>query len=154
MNISEYTNRIEKHQELLKNLLNATSIKYSDWLPHNHTHLRESVGVYHFYEVQGSHVISLYVGKAGFGVNENWSLFERLKQHFQPSQKYALLGKASIKLCITPQEAKKRLNSGNVHLQWLKLGERSNTQLIAIESELKWFECFAIAVLMPEYTDA
>jgi hypothetical protein len=99
--------------------------------------------------------MSLYVGKGGFGSGEKWNLYERMKQHFQPSQKHALLVKASRARGISPECVKQVFNNSNVYLQWLVLGtaseagERSN-----IESELRGFEHFAIAILKPKYTDA
>ncbi|MEE4465104.1 hypothetical protein V2S84_23780, partial [Azotobacter chroococcum] len=91
--------------------------------------------------------------KAGFGGGE-WSLYERLKQHFQPSQQNTLLGKAAKALNGDPDEVKKNFASGEVYLQWLPLFTDASANSDSISTELVWFECFCKAILKPRYTDA
>lgn len=150
---SEYTDRIASHRARLAELLAATPLKYSDWPPPDISPIRESAGVYHFFEVHDGHNVSIYVGKGGFGGDDDWNLHSRLKQHFQPSQRYALLGKASKASGLSPEQVKARFEAGNLHVQWLALAAKSGSRVRNLEAELRWFECFAIAVLKPRYSD-
>lgn len=149
-----YVPRIASHQEKLERLLNAPSVRYAEW-PHTDKHeLRRAAGVYHYFEMVDGRLRSVYVGKAGFGrqrEKQTWSLYNRLSQHFLPSQKQALLGKASKHLGITPNECKLLFLKSNLRLQWLALHD--TCPRCDLESELFWFEYFAISVLRPEYTD-
>src|SRR2546430_45456 len=101
---ADYAERITHHTTRLAELLAAAPVKYSDWPSLGISPLRESAGVYHFYEMNAGRIASIYVGKAGFGRKGAWSLNSRLKQHFLPSQKYALLGKASTAPTPTPEQ--------------------------------------------------
>ncbi|RYZ42961.1 MAG: hypothetical protein EOO71_05550 [Myxococcaceae bacterium] len=150
---SDHEARIASYSAQLNELLAAPSIKYSDWPPPDVVHLRNIAGVYHFYKVRESHIDSVYVGKGGFGKGEEWSLHARLKQHFQPSQKHTLLGKASRATEVPPEKLMAQFRAGDLRLQWLALGTRSDRENIQLERELLWFECFAIAVLRPMFTD-
>lgn len=75
-----------------------------------------------------------------------------MKQHFQPSQKYALLGKVSRAMGVSPEDAKRNFNNNNIYLQWSVFGTAADEG--ALEAELREFEHFAIAILKPRYTDA
>jgi hypothetical protein len=150
----EYIAIVESYQRRLFELLASPRLKYSSWPPSEITSVRQSAGVYHFFEIHDDRTTSLYIGKGGFGSREEWNLYKRMKQHFQPSQKYALLGKASKAKEVSPEDAKRSFNESNVYLQWLVFGTTSEVQGIDIESELRGFEHFAIAILKPIYTDA
>ena len=145
--------RIYQSTEQLENLLAAPSTNYAEWRPEDFPKLKECAGVYHFFDKSSGQVESLYVGKGGFGKSDSWSLHSRLKQHFQPSQKHALLGKASKALGISPDEAKAQFNESGLQVQWLALGNRE-TKDDNLASKLLSLECFAIAILRPRYTDA
>ena len=145
---------VANYQTRLAELLAMESLKYSDWPPVDTTRISASAGVYHFFEKQDDQIISIYIGKGGFGRGEKWSLHARLKQHFQTSQKYALLGKASKALGLSPDQMKIRFKEGNFYLQWVTFAIKSDSPLSThLESDLRLFECFAIAVLNPQYTD-
>jgi hypothetical protein len=148
-----YVERIQDFERQLNNLLAATRIKYSEWPPSDTSPLKTSAGIYHFFEENDGAISSIYVGKAGFGSGE-WNLYQRLKQHFQPSQKNALLGKASKALSRTPDEIKLMFSDGNVYLQWLPIFAKTQGSTGNVESELIWSECFCKAILKPIYTDA
>jgi hypothetical protein len=151
----DYQSRISSCQEKLDLLLKAPSIKYADWPQIDTKELRNAAGVYHFFQIDEGFLKSVYVGKAGFGrqmEKQTWSLHDRLSQHFLPSQKYALLTKASRKLGLSPKECKAQFLGSGLRLQWLTLYDNP-TKRNGIESELLWFEYFAISVLRPEYTD-
>lgn len=145
--------RIRGFEQQLNSLLVATRLKYSEWPPSDTSVLEQSAGIYHFFEETGGAISSIYVGKAGFG-SEKWSLYQRLKQHFQPSQKNALLGKASKVLSRTPDEIKLMFSSGDYYLQWLPILKKTQLCEGKDESELIWLECFCKAILKPAYTDA
>jgi|GEM_PF-2321238 len=150
----EYIERIVAHQLKLGELLRAPPLKYSKWPPADTSKIRGSAGVYHFYELNDDGgFVSAYVGKAGFGNKESWDLHSRLMQHFQPSQPYALLGKASKALKTTPAKVKLQFTSGSMHLQWLTLAAQSSVPVANLEEELRLFECFAISILRPKYTN-
>jgi hypothetical protein len=141
---------IEKYSLQLQKLLEAPSIKYSNWTQVNRGGLNNAAGVYHFYERIDEAVLSLYVGKAGFG-GSNWNLYKRLSQHFQPSQANALIGKIKKSTGGTPLEIKESLCTREVYLQWLVI---SNIPSENLESELVWSECFCKSILTPRYTNA
>ena len=145
--------RIRGFEQQLKALLGSTRIKYSEWPPSDTSALKTSAGIYHFFEEKDGAISSIYVGKASFGSGE-WSLYQRLKQHFQPSQKNALLGKASKALNRTPDEIKHMFSNGDVYLQWLPILAKTQGGAGNVESELIWSECFCKAILKPTYTDA
>lgn len=148
------TDIIKSYQAKVDELLNTDPMRYSDWPPDETSCIADSAGVYHFYKKSTNQIKSLYVGKAGFGRNDNWNLYERLKQHFQPSQKNALIGKVSSKMEISKDEAKRYLESGNVYLQYLVFaGRQDGISAEVLEAELCYFEHFAIAVLKPMFTD-
>jgi hypothetical protein len=152
--LSDFLPRIETLQENLALLLKAPSIKYSDWPLVDKHALRRAAGVYHYFEMADGHIRSVYAGKAGFGRQKDmqtWSLYERMSQHFLPSQKHALLGKASRKLGYSPVECKKLFLKSDLRVQWLPLHE--TCPRCDLESELFWLEYFAISILRPEYTD-
>lgn len=151
MNI-EHTQRIADYQARLADLLAMNPLKYSDWSTTDSTRIIGVAGVYHFFEKYDDHIVSIYIGKGGFGRGKDWSLYERLKQHFQPSQKYALLGKASKATGLSPEQIKANFEEGNLYLQWLTFTTKSDSVTTNLEAELRWFECFAIAVLNPKYT--
>lgn len=146
--------RISQSTEQLEKLLAAPSTNYAEWRPEDFPKLKELAGVYHFFDKSSGQVESLYVGKGGFGKGDSWSLHSRLKQHFQPSQQYALLGKASKALGISPDEAKAQFNASGLQVQWLALGSRESMDDTNLASKLLSLECFAIAILRPRYTDA
>lgn len=150
---AEHTQRIENHQNHLDLLLNMGPIKYSNWPPTDTLDLSNSAGVYHFFEKHNDHITSIYIGKGGFGKGGKWSIYKRLKQHFQPSQKYALLGKASRANVLNPEQMKTNFENGNLYLQWVLFATKDSVP-DDLESNLKLFECFAIAALNPKYTDA
>jgi hypothetical protein len=151
---AEDTQRMANHQARLAALLATTPLKYSDWPLTDMTNISKSAGVYHFFEKHDDHIVSVYIGKGGFGHVEKWSIYERLKQHFQPSQKYALLGKASQASGLSSEQMKANFMGGNLYLQWVLFATKPDSVPIDLESDLKLFECFAIAVLNPRYTDA
>lgn len=144
---------IKGYNALLLKLLAATSIKYSSWPTQDKSLLKKSAGIYHFFEKRDDVIDSLYVGKAGFG-DGNWSLHKRLQQHFRPSQKNTLLGKAAIALEMSASEVKEKFVGDEVYLQWLPLCIDVSKNSDEISSELIWFECFCKAILKPRYTDA
>jgi|CXWL01.1.fsa_nt_gi hypothetical protein len=150
---TEYTQQMENYQARLNDLLASASLKYSEWPPKDATCIQASAGVYHFYEKYDNHIVSIYVGKAGFGASNTWSLYERMKQHFQPSQKYALLNKASRTSGRSPEIMKAEFKDSNLYLQWVIFATKSD-KFTNLEAELRWFECFAISVLKPIYSDA
>jgi len=149
----EYSDVVESYQRQLCELLNSPKIKYSSWPPTDSDSVRQSAGVYHFFESYDNCITSLYIGKGGFGSGDKWNLYERMKQHFQPSQEYALLGKASRSRGISPEDAKKEFNNSNIYLQWLAFGTTEEEYEGTIEEDLRGFEHFAIAILKPLYTD-
>jgi hypothetical protein len=134
---------IKKYSIQLSDLLSAKSVKYSEWPNIDKTTLSKSAGIYHFFECDDENLTSLYVGKAGFG-SSRWSLSKRLHQHFQVSQKNALLGKIAKISNQEPEKIKDSLCNREVFLQWL----------ILCEADLVWTECFCKSILMPKYTDA
>ena len=155
MNLPKKSTRdqIEKYADCLNRLLCAKSFRYSEWPSRYRSEfkstLKQSVGIYHFFKKECESNISLYVGKAGFGNRYQWNLYNRINQHFQPSQKHTLLGKIAriegkepgqVKLCLDQEEG--------VFLQWLILCSR----LPSIEQELIWVECFCKSILKPKYT--
>lgn len=145
--------RIRDFERQLNSLLAATRLKYSEWPPSDTSILKTSAGIYHFFEEKHGATSSIYVGKAGFGSGK-WSLYQRLNQHFQPSQKNALLGKASKARNLPPDKIKILFSNSDVYLQWLPLFARTQASTSNIESELIWSECFCKAILKPIYTDA
>ncbi len=148
-----YQSEIEAHKEKLGRLLAARSISYSEWSQEDTAALKEVAGVYHFFEEADGHRESIYVGKGAFGQGDDWSLCKRMNQHFHPSQKNTLLGKASSALGLTPADCKKKFETeGRVRLQWLVICKRSDRHA-KLETEIRWFEYFAISVLKPQYTD-
>lgn len=152
--LHNYIPHIASHQEKLERLLNAPSIRYADWPLTDKQELRRTAGVYHYFEMNDGRLRSVYIGKAGFGRQsdkQTWSLYHRLSQHFLPSQKQALLGKASKQLGFTPDECKILFLESNLRVQWLALHD--TCPRCDLESELLGFEYFAISVLRPEYTD-
>ena len=152
---SAYEARLVKNTEQLKKLLGSPSIKYSDWPPNDNESLKFCAGIYHFYEVKGELVESMYIGKAGFGkTNSKWSLYSRLKQHFQPSQRNTLLGKASKVANVTSDQMRNQFNERSIYLQWIVLGDRTDKIQPELISELLFLEYFAIAILQPKYTES
>ena len=149
----EYRDRIEANRLKLRELLRAPRLKYSDWSSADISKIRDAAGVYHFFELSDDGgFVSAYVGKGGIGKNKNWGLRSRLRQHFQPSQRHALLGKASVALKTTPTEVKLQFISGSMHLQWLTFPAKHDVPFTNQEEELRLFECFAISILRPKYT--
>ena len=146
--------QVEKYSDYLKILLCAKSVQYSEWSNECDSELKsklkQSAGIYHFFRKENESITSLYVGKAGFGKNGHWSLYKRISQHFQPSQKNTLIGKVAKANGTTPEDAKSCLNDKEVYLQWLILC----SNLPCIEQELIWIECFFKSILKPKYTDA
>ncbi|EOX4439987.1 TPA: hypothetical protein ACPJ2S_004811, partial [Vibrio alginolyticus] len=146
MNIDE---RIKSLSKVLNNLISAKSIMYNEWSPKLYSkELQGSAGVYHFYEESGKGIRSLYIGKAGVGKGGNWDLYQRLKQHFQPSQENTYLGKFAKSKSLSGEEALELLNGSQVKLQWVSFKPTSN-----LEKKLMNIECFCKAVLDPKYTD-
>lgn len=152
---------IKKLSSTLDNLLKAKSIKYSEWnVQDDNIELKNQAGVYHFFQKTEENIYSLYVGKAGFGKEKKWSLFERLKQHFQESQKNTLLGKYASKNNLLPNAAKLKLEKSEVYLQWLPIFKKngiteslfSEYSVDDLEKQILQIECFCIAILQPEYT--
>lgn len=143
---------IKKYDEQLGLLLQAPAIRYRDGPPAESKELRESAGVYHFYEVAGDTRTSWYVGKGGVG-GDKWNLFKRMSQHFQDSQQNTLLAKFSADEKCTPTEGKVKLASRDVHVQWLIL---CTAGLAGTEAarDVVLFECYCKAVLRPRYCDA
>jgi hypothetical protein len=109
--------------------------------------LQSNAGVYHFFSISGPRIASLYVGKASKGNNGSWDLYERLKQHRQPSQTDTLHGAISRQFGCTNEEAISFLTNGKVYLQVVILDEKkySNELLLA-------FEKYCISRLSPMYT--
>jgi len=152
--LHQYLPRIISYQNKLECLLNAPSIRYSEWPTIDKKDLRSAAGIYHFFEVAEGCLRSVYVGRAGFGrqsEKQTWSLYSRLSQHFLPSQKNTLLGKASKKMDLPSNECKSMFLQSNLQVQWLALHETCPRR--DLNSELFGFEYFAISVLRPEYTD-
>jgi hypothetical protein len=127
---------------------------FSNWPPSELINIKQSAGVYHFFEKCGNVTNSIYVGKAGFGNTDDWNLYERLKQHFQPSQKNALLGKAAKKMCISREDAKQHFTGGNFYLQWVAFNKPDKMEKLNLEKEILRFEAFAISILDPALTDS
>lgn len=67
MENSVYKQRISSHQNRLFELLAAAPVKYSEWAVTDTSDLATSAGVYHFFEIHEDDIVSLYVGKGGFG---------------------------------------------------------------------------------------
>ncbi len=133
----------------LNRLLCSNSIEYKNWEPNEYSkELKGHIGIYHFFRKRNNTIESLYVGKAGVGNKEDWDLYERLKQHFQTSQKNTLLGKYAKSFSISAEETKVQLNGSGVQLQWLKVTTKSDD-----ERTLMRLECFCKAVLNPKFTD-
>jgi hypothetical protein len=156
---------IDLFKESLELLLKAESIKYSAWNPDdNHSELATEAGIYHFYQKNNGKVESLYLGKAGFGSNDNWSLFQRLKQHFQISQKHTLLKKYAEHHDIKVEDSKQYLEQSETYLQWLAIFKKDNKNKVEaildgysgseFESQIIWVECFCKSIMQPKYTDA
>ena len=135
----------------LERLLDAKSIKYSDWKPEEYaSQLKGKTGVYHFFIRHGEQKISLYVEKAGLGKSNNWDIYKRLKQHFQTSQKNTFLGKYAKSLSISRVKAKNKLNNLNIEVQWLIINTKPEHDF---ERNLMRIECFCKAILNPKFTD-
>lgn len=146
-----YENEIRRLSLVTETLLSGNSIKYVNWdVNADHSILNLQAGVYHFYETDNEQIKSLYVGKAGFGAKNDWSLFQRLKQHFQVSQKNTLLGKYAKANNLTMESAKSKLQQSDVFLQWLPI---EVSEPIDLERELMRIECFCKSILNPAYTD-
>ncbi|MDD4960538.1 MAG: hypothetical protein PHS51_14400 [Gallionella sp.] len=145
--------KVEKYMGKLTSLLNAQPVKYSEWSNHEKSTLSKAAGIYHFFEQEGDVFTSLYVGKAGFG-KSGWSLLKRLNQHFQISQKNALLGKIAQSTNQDPSKIKDALCNNEVFLQWIVLSTSDTMQQVNLESDLVWSECFCKSMLMPKYTNA
>ena len=152
MSKSSVAQKVEIYAGHLNSLLAATPLKYASWPQDAKDHLSESAGVYHFFEKDGPSISSLYVGKAGYG-DGDWSLYQRLKQHFQTSQKNALIGKIAKCSGQDPKLVKTSLVEGEVYLQWLEISRKDNAPP-DIEAELVWVECFCKSILKPKYTNA
>jgi len=150
---TKINNNIAKYSSQLKNLLAARPIKYSSWSQKFRVTLCESAGVYHFFENNGDSITSLYVGKAGFG-RSTWSLYKRLNQHFQVSQKNALIGNIAKATTQSPVQIKESLCAREVYLQWLVLFTKTAENQENFESDLVWSECFCKSILVPTYTNA
>lgn len=145
--------KIEKYSGYLERLLCAESVQYSEWSNGHRSRfksiLKQSAGIYHFFRKQSESTIPLYVGKAGFGDSNEWNLYNRISQHFQPSQTNTLLGKIARTKDTTPKQVKLCLDQDKeVYLQWLILYSRPP----CIEQELIWVECFCKSILEPKYT--
>lgn len=151
-NLSDlYENEIQRFTLVTEALLSENSIKYVDWdVNADHSILNRQAGVYHFYETDNEQVKSLYVGKAGFGAKNEWSLFQRLKQHFQVSQKNTLLGRYALANNLTMRSAKFELQQSDVFLQWSSI---EVPEPLGLERELMRVECFCKSILKPTYTD-
>ena len=149
---SSVDEKIEIYAGHLNSLLAATPMKYASWPQDAKEQLSESVGIYHFFEKEGELISSLYVGKAGYGGGD-WSLYQRLKQHFQTSQKNTLIGKIAKCSGQDPKLVKTSLVEREVYLQWLEISRKDNVPP-NIEAELVWVECFCKSILKPKYTDA
>ncbi|MBL0532966.1 hypothetical protein JD541_08255 [Aeromonas dhakensis] len=148
------TKRIANHETRLVDLLNATSVKYSAWPETDKSVLSKSAGVYLFFEKLDDHIVSIYIGKGGYGGGKDWSIYKRLNQHFQVSQNYALIGKASKATGLSSSKMKDLFESGNFYLQWILFATKPEPVPPELESSLRLFECFAISVLNPRYTDS
>jgi len=109
--------KIKHFSTTLNHLLEAKSIKYSEWnenkIETDKNELRNQAGVYHFFRNTNGNIDSLYVGKGGFGNKETWNLFKRLSQHFQVSQTNTLLGKYAKKEKLKVSVAKSELEKSN-----------------------------------------
>lgn len=126
-------------------MLEADAIRYREWPPDNTAHLRNAAGVYHFFRIDNEAKTSLYVGKATVST-AGWSLYKRMAQHFQPSQRNALAGLLARYQEITGLEAVESLRKENVFVQWLCIPEDEG------QSAVVSFENFAKSVLQPKYT--
>lgn len=146
-----YENEIRRLSFVTETLLSENSIKYVNWDANaDHSTLNLQAGVYHFYETNNGQIKSLYVGKASFGDKGDWSLFQRLKQHFQVSQKNTILGKYAKANKLSMESAKSKLQQSDVFLQWLPI---EMSKPINLERELMRIECFCKSILNPVYTD-
>lgn len=152
--LNNYKQAIINHENSLSKLLNSTSIKYSEWPPDKINEINKSAGIYHFFKLENDLVKSLYIGKGGFGKKGKWSLYSRLSQHFQPSQKNSLIGKISRAKGISQISAQAELNNENIYLQWLVITSENEQSIKEIEASIRCFEYFSIAILRPIYTDA
>ena len=152
---------LRRHKTQLKQLVSAEPVKYSNWKPKqiNNTHkLSLKAGVYHFFEeLENGDIESLYVGKGGFSENGR-SLFERLKQHFQPKGD-GLLKKYSKYGYLSSSAMKNDLVARNVYVQWLPLYHRLPDSTLDLHTcntqnrEIILCEHFCISILDPKFND-
>jgi hypothetical protein len=162
------TSNLRLHKKQLIQLLLATPvIKYSDWKPEqiNSTYdLSLKAGVYHFFEkLENGDIKSIYVGKASFSIpnqtyKNGWSLYERLKQHFQVKgdgmlKKYLGYGYESS------SSMKNDFNNRQVYLQWLPLYHKTPSETLDSATcemqnrEITFCEHFCVSLLHPEFND-
>ncbi len=162
------TSNLRLHRNQLGQLLSATpEIKYSDWKPKeiNQTYnLSLKAGVYHFFEkLENGGIKSIYVGKASFSIptktyKNGWSLYERLKQHFQENgdgllKKYLDYGYQSSSLM------KNDFNNREVYLQWLPLYHKTPIETLDSTTckmqnrEITFCEHFCVSLLHPKFND-
>lgn len=145
--------RIETCKVEVMSLVAAIPLKYSSWPQVATDQLRESAGIYHFFEKVGHTTQSLYIGKAGYGAGQ-WNLYKRLSQHFQPSQKNTLIGKIAKASNQDPAAVKSSLCNTDVYLQWVAISKSTANVPSDLETNLVWLECFCKSILKPRYTDA
>ncbi|MCD2450169.1 hypothetical protein GO003_007195 [Methylicorpusculum oleiharenae] len=148
----QYQEIVRKHQMLLYDLLASQAIKYSDWPMGDVEELKLCSGIYHFYQGHDCQRTSIYVGKAAISEN-GWSLYKRLCQHFQPSQKNALLGKVAKQTGRGAEQIKEEYMNANIYLQWLPVTFDMADNELDDKRELVWLECFCKSILKPTYTD-
>ena len=139
-----------------KMLICADGIKYSlfkENVTNYEAALSKKAGVYHFYSVSAVSACSLYIGKAGFGSGK-WNLYERLKQHQQPSQGNTVHGAISVEFCINSEQSINLLSQGQVYLQYVAIHETSenNPPPDNIEQMVTEFESYCISRLNPKYS--
>jgi len=134
-------------------LLKSESIKYSDFhtsLENYKEELSLKVGVYHFFSVSDESVLSLYIGKAGYGKNNKWNIYERLKQHQQASQADTIHGAIAKELGADNKDVIKLLCESEIYIQYIDMSKDESSD---IENLIKKMERYCIQRLNPRYTD-
>lgn len=163
-NVDEQIKKVNKKIYILEKLLEAKGYKYSDAINKTRKNerkdffnLKYSCGIYHFFYEENNIKYSLYLGKASFGNDGNWYLFNRINQHFQKSQDDTLHGKLakSYEEEIDNEGAIDILKKNNVYIQFVEIYEKDSDSMNwqEINEEIEEYEKFCIKVLNPKFTD-
>ena len=160
-NIEEKIEKFKIKELILEKLLRSKAYKYSDVIKINERRrkaflgLNDSCGLYHFFYVENNIKYSLYLGKGAFGDGDDWCLYKRIIQHFQPSQPNTIHGKVKEKLNLySNKDAINVIKQKDIYLQFVEIYNKSeNMNWSDIDDEIMMYEKFCIEVLNPAFTD-